>query len=269
MRKIFLTSLVISSLLTASAQTTKEERKQAKREKINALIKQEEEGVIAYRKHTIFGIKLTNDGYGAFLDFGRGQSITKALLFQIDFSERKHAKEDKQTNPFIPTTPYIYGKINFFYPLKLGVQQQVLLGNKSNKNGVSVTGNFGGGISLALLRPYMLDVFDTAIGRRRNIKYESADSSLFTDNSRLLNPNDLSVSGPRLGSGWSQMKVTPGLYVKAAVRFDYARFNEVVNGLEVGVNAEYYTKAIPQIVFVEYNRFFANIYVAILFGKRK
>jgi hypothetical protein len=269
MRKLFLTGLVISSLLTASAQTTKEERKQAKRDKINALIKQEEEGVIAYRKHTIFGIKLTNDGYGFFLDVGRGQSITKSLLFQLDFAERKHPKEDKQSNPFIPSTPFIYGKINFFYPLKLGVQQQILLGNKSNKNGVSVTANFGGGISLALLRPYMLDIFDTALGKRRNIKYESADSSLFTNNERLISPTDLSVSGPRLGSGWNQMKITPGLYAKAALRFDYARFNEVVNALEVGVTGEFYAKKIPQIVFVPYKQFFTNIYVAILFGKRK
>ena len=45
--------------------------------------------------------------------------------------------------------PFIYGKENFFYPVKLGVQQQILLGNKSNKNGVSVTANYGGGIVIS------------------------------------------------------------------------------------------------------------------------
>ncbi|MFT3678756.1 MAG: hypothetical protein QM791_00700 [Ferruginibacter sp.] len=269
MRKIFLIGFAVVSFLGAAGQTTKEERRQVKKERINALIKQEEEGVIAYRKHTVFGIKLVNDGYGFFFEVGRGQSIQKALLFQLDFAERKHAKEDKQTNPFLPSTPYIYGKINFFYPLKLGVQQQILLGNKSNKNGVSVTGNVGGGITLGFLRPYLLDVYDSTIGRRRYIKYESADSSLFTNNQRLLDPSDLSVSGPRFGSGWNQMKITPGLYAKAAVRFDYGRFNETVSAIEVGVSAEYYTKKIPQIVFVDYKQFFVNAYVAIVFGKRK
>lgn len=269
MRKIFFIGLAIICSLSSVAQETKNNRKELKREKINALIKQEEEGVIAYRKHTLYGLKLTNDGYGFFMEVGRGQSITKALLFQLDFAERKNAKEDKQTNLFVPSSPFIYGKINFFYPLKLGVQQQILLGNKTNKNGVSVTANFGGGVSLGLLRPYMLDVFDTATGTRRFIKYESADSSLFTNNQRLLDPSDLSVSGPRFGTGWNQMKVTPGAYAKAALRFDYGRFNEMVNALEVGLTAELYSKKIPQIVFVTPKNLFINAYVAIMFGRRK
>jgi hypothetical protein len=269
MRKIFFIGFAIICSFSSVAQETKKDKREIKRERINALIKQEEEGVIAFRKHTVYGLKLTNDGYGFFMEVGRGQSINKALLFQLDFAERKHAKEDKQTNPNLPSSPFIYGKINFFYPLKLGVQQQILLGNKTNKNGVSVTANFGGGISLALLRPYMLDVFDTSLGKRRNIKFESADSSLFTDNERLTDATDLSVAGPSFGSGWNQMKLTPGAYAKAALRFDYGRFNEMVNALEVGITAEYYTKKIPQLVFVKYNRLFINAYVAIMFGKRK
>ena len=195
--------------------------------------------------------------------------LFRSLLFQLDFAERKNPKEDKQTNLFAPSTPFIFGKINFFYPLKLGVQQQILLGNKTNKNGVSVTANFGGGLSLGLLRPYMLDIFDTAIGKRRFIKYESADSSLFINNTRLADPNDLSVSGPRFGTGWGSLKLTPGAYAKAALRFDYGRFNEMVNALEVGLTAEYYSKKIPQLVFTKPKALFINVYVAIMFGKRK
>lgn len=269
MRKIFFLCLASAISFNSIAQNTKNERRELRKQKINTLIKQEEEGVVAFRKHTIYGLKLTNDGYGFFMEVGRAQSVNKALLFQLDFAERKHPKEDKQTNPFVPSTPFIFGKINFFYPLKLGVQQQILLGNKTNKNGVSVTANFGGGISLGLLRPYMLDIFDTALGKRRFIKYESPDSSLFTNNQRLTDGNDLSVSGPRFGTGWGSLKLTPGAYAKTALRFDYGRFNEMVNALEVGLTAEYYTKKIPQLVFTKPKALFINVYVAIMFGKRK
>ena len=78
------------------------------------------------------------------------------MLFQLDISERKHPKEEKQFSQSSNAGPFIYGKINYFYPVKLGVQQQFLLGNKGNKNGVSVSGNAGGGISIGLLRPYLL-----------------------------------------------------------------------------------------------------------------
>ena len=117
MRKIIFFCLVVMATLPAVAQKTKSDRKEERKKRVNALIKQEEEGVIAYRKQSVFGFKLTNDGYGGFYEFGRAQSVNKSLLFQFDFAERKHSKEQKQTNPFLPTSPFIFGKINFFYPL--------------------------------------------------------------------------------------------------------------------------------------------------------
>jgi hypothetical protein len=266
MRKIILLFITVVSVLTTSAQKTKKERRDEKRQRINALVKQEEEGVIAYRKHSVFGIKLTNDGYGAFYEYGKAQSVNKTLLFQLDWAERRHNKEEKQTNPFIPASPFTYGKINYFYPLKLGVQQQILLGNKSNKNGVAVSANFGGGISLGFLRPYYLEINDTSNGSRRTIKYDGPDSSTFVSGTSLVN---LSVSSTGLGKGWGELKLTPGLYTKAALRFDYGRYNEAVSAIEVGLFAEYYTKGIPQVVYFKQDKFFMNIYVSLLFGKRK
>ena len=119
-------------------------------------------------------LKLTSDGYGGFFEMGRAQSVNRGLLFQLDITERKHPKENKQS-VFSNTTPEIFGKINFFYPVKLGVQKQFLFGNKGNKNGVSITGNIGGGFIAGLLRPYMVQV------EKNNelvyIQYNSPDSS--------------------------------------------------------------------------------------------
>lgn len=266
MHKILFFCLALSVGLSATAQKTKKERKDEKRQRINALVKQEEEGVIAYRKHNVFGGKLTNDGWGLFYEHARAQSIKKALLFQLDFSERKHVKEKKQTNPYFPASPFIFGKINYFYPLKLGVQQQILFGNKSNKNGVAVTGNFGGGLSLGLLRPYYLEIDDTTSGNRRAIKYDSADSSIFVSGEKLAG---LGVSSAGLSKGWGDIKVKPGAYAKAAMRFDYGRYNEMVNAIEVGVTAEYYFNKIPQLIYTKEKSLFFNVYFALMFGRRK
>jgi len=133
-------------------------KKEIRKERIDAMARLEEEGVIAHRKQTVFGIKLTSDGYGGLFEIGRAKSVKRGLLFQLDISEKKHIKEEKQTgNNGQYSTPFIYGKINFFYPVKLGVQMQQLIGNKGNKNGVNITANVGGGVSLGLLRPYMLE----------------------------------------------------------------------------------------------------------------
>ncbi len=265
MRKLLFICIVLMASVPALAQKTKKERKEEKKQRVNALIKQEEEGVIAYKKHSVIGFKLVNDGYSAFYEFARAQSIKRSLLFQIDFSERKHQKEQKQSNPILPTSPFIFGKINYFYPLKLGVQQQILLGNKSNKNGVAVTANFGGGLSLGLLRPYYLEISDST-NSRRAIKYDSPDSTTFISGSKLYNA---AVSSAGFGKGWNEIKITPGAYAKAALRFDYGRFNEVVSAIEVGVTTEFYAKRIPQLVEIKQNNLFTNIYVSVVFGRRR
>lgn len=265
MKKLLFVLLALSLGFGAVAQKredAKKAKKEEKRKRIDALIKQEEEGVIAYKKQTTYGLKLFNDGYGGFFEVGRGKSIKKAMLYQIEISERKHPKEEKTPSLVNFTAPIIYGKLNFFYPVKLGVQQQILLGNKSNKNGVSVTGNLGGGISIGLLRPYEIEV-DKA-GQRTFITYDSPDSLLFINSF-----SDPSAAGPNFGTGWKHLKITPGIYVKPAVRFDYGRLNEVVSALEIGVTAEFYAKKIPQMLFNKQKQFFFSAYIALMIGKRK
>jgi len=251
------------TVVAQQAKKTSNAKKERKRQRINALIRQEEEGVIAYKKHFVAGGKLTNDGYGVFFEKGKGQSVKKSLLFQIDIAERKHAKEEKENKLYATSAPVIFGKLNFFYPIKLGVQQQFLLGNKSNKNGVSVTGNVGGGLTIGLLRPYELQIIDTA-GKQRWVKYDSPDSLVWRDG--FL---DVNTSGPNLGKGWDGLKITPGAYVKAALRFDYGAYNEMINAIEVGVTGEFYSKKIPQMLYVKQKQFFLNAYVSLMFGKRK
>ena len=260
MRKIILLIFIITASFASFAQKSKKQRQAEKRAHINNLIKEEEEGVIAYKKSFVFGAKLISDGYGVFFELGRASSVKKSLLYQLEISERKNVKEDKQSYPNFNSIPFIYGKENFFYPVKLGVQQQILLGNKSNKNGVSITANYGGGLSLALLRPYYLQVQKG--GDFVFVKYNSPDSSLFLDNAVI-------VGGPTFGKGWSEITVTPGLYAKTSVRFDYGSYNEIVSAIEVGLTGEFYSKKVPILTQVPQKQFFFSGFVAMAFGKRK
>ena len=61
----------------------------------------------------------------------------------------------------------------------------------------------------------------------------------------------------------------PGGFAKAALRFDYGRFNEVVSGIEVGVSAEFYSAKIPILFGQKEKQFFFQGYIAMLFGRRK
>lgn len=260
---LIIITFVTASLFAQNKRSSKEDRKEERRQRINAMIKQEEEGALIYAKQNAFGFQLRTNGYGAFYELGKMKTRRKTNLYTVDLTEIKDAKEEK-----IPTTasffsianPYIFGKINNFYQLKLGFGQQYLLGQKGNKNGVAVTVIYHGGISLGLLRPYYLEI-DDSTGTRK-IRYTNEDSANFTDKSIIR-------GGGGIGTGWGQIKFKPGIYAKGALRFDYGRYNEMVSAVEIGISIEAYSSKIPILLFAKQKQFFFQGHIAIVFGRRK
>jgi len=247
---------------TSSAPQTKKEKKDAKRKKVNDLMRQAEEGVLIYSKQNIFGFQLRTDGWGAFYELGRMKTNRKTNIYRIDFTEIKSHKEEKLLGNNFFGNSFVYGKQNYFYPVTLGFGQQYMLGQKGNKNGVAVSMVYNAGLALGLLRPYYLAVNDPSTGINRIIKYSEQDSALF------LGPTI--TGGGGFGKGWGEIKVKPGAFLKYALRFDYGRFNESVNGLEIGASAEFYASKIPIMLFQTKDRqIFAQVYIAVIFGKRK
>ncbi|MDE3252233.1 MAG: hypothetical protein KGO92_05455, partial [Bacteroidota bacterium] len=93
------------------------------------------------------------------------------------------------------------------------------------------------------------------------IKYDNNDA-LFLDPTIIIGRGSLT-------KGFNEIKFVPGAHARAALRFDYGRYNEVLSALEVGVNAEYYTQNMPIVLLNKEKKFFFNAYIALVFGKRK
>lgn len=274
MRKITWIFILLMAGQTALAQNTptsgrdaRLEKKQKRKDKINALIKQEEEGALVFHKQTVFGLKLNTDGYSLLFEKGWMQSSKKATSLTFELGEKKNAKEHKQSttdnNTYFPVSnvPYVFGKKNIFYQFKVSAGQQFILGYRGNKNGVSVTGIYAGGVSIGILRPYYLRVYKSNTNEVVDIKYSPADSADFL--------GDNIIEGTGLKHGWNELTISPGLHARTGLRFDYGRFNELVSAVEVGINAEYYFKK-PEIMLVTNNKqFFLSAYASINFGRRK
>ncbi len=253
-------SFIYSQDSTRKRSGSRDERREEKRTKRDAIIKQEEEGVLAYSKQSVFGVQLRTNGYGVFYELGRPKSQRFTNLYLIELTEIKHPKEDKTTSTDgIFSNSYTLGKINNFYQLKLGYGQQYIFGQKGNKNGVAIMGIYQAGLSLGLLRPYYLDVIEN--GSEQSIKYDSKDSSAF------LFGNIIGSSG--LSKGWNEIKLKPGIFVKTALRFDFGRYNERVQALQIGLSAEAYSGKIPQLVYTKQKQIFFQGHIAFVFGQRK
>jgi hypothetical protein len=265
-KKFSITVLFATLTLGLFAQDStgrKSDKKQVKRQKISNLIRQDEEGVLVYKRQTIIGGQFRTNGYGAFLELGRMKTVRRTNTYRLDITEIKHPKEEKTPNggALVFGNPYVYGKINNFYQATLGFGQQWVLGQKGNKNGVAVTAVYSGGVAIGLLRPYYLEVQDPNTGESTVIKYSQKDSALF------LGPTI--IGGAGFSKGWSELKIKPGVFAKSGLRFDYGRFNEVVSGIEIGVSAEFYGSKIPILVGQKEKQLFFQGYIAVLFGRRK
>jgi hypothetical protein len=272
-KKLLLISFLFSALLAEAQQNVKStntESKQLKkaerREKINQMIKQEEEGALIFQKQGAFGFKFNTDAWSMFYEHGKYKTITKTSLWWLEFGERKHPKEEKvptlsTSQGFLVLSSYIYGKRNNFYYLKAGLGQQTLIGGKGNKNGVAVSAIYGGGLSAGLLKPYYIQIQNPITNQREEIKYNNNDN-LFLDPTIILGKGGF-------GKGFNEIKFVPGVNARAALRFDYGRYNELLSALEVGVNAEYYTQSMPILLLNPEKKFFFNAYIALVFGKRK
>lgn len=262
-KKIALCLLMVSSFVTSWAQYKKEsvsrkqEKKEARRERINALMKQEEEGEVVFNKQSVFGFKMITDGYGLSYEFGKYQSNRKTLLFQFELNEKKHPKE-KKISLFdgFGFSNVIFGKTNNFFQAKFGVAQQLRVGGKANKNGVAVSAIYGGGLIAGLEKPYLVNVIV-------NGKEIRSTFPTIIDSGYGIN------GSAGIFTGWNELKINPGAHAKVAMRFDYGRFNETVTAIEAGITAEFYSKKVSQLAYVDRKQFFLAGYVSILLGRRK
>lgn len=269
----FVLFLFAGSILMAQKKNIPEtvlsrnQKKAEKRERINRLIKQEEEGALIFQKQGAFGMKLNTDGWGMFYEHGKYKTITKTNLWWMEFGERKSIKEERvptisASQGFIIISSYIYGKQNNFYYFKAGIGQQKLIGGKGNKNGVALSAIYGAGITAGLLKPYYLEIQNPTTGLRESIKYTPDNENLFLDPTIILGKGGIS-------KGLGETKIVPGAHAKLALRFDYGRYNEMISAIEVGLNTEFYGQKMPIILLNKEKNFFFNAYAAITFGRRK
>jgi hypothetical protein len=257
----FLVCVAGSLFAQKKSKSDKEQRRAEKRERISAMVKQEEEGVLAYYKQSSFGVGLRTNGYTLFYELGRMKTPRFASLYSIELSEIKHPKEERfqNTQSFFANS-FVYGKVASFFQLKLGYGQQYIFGQKGNKNGVAVLGIYGAGLSAGVTKPYYINTSDST-GSTVSIRYED-DKSLFLNGTRIIGSSGFS-------KGLNQISFIPGAYAKAALRFDFGRFNESIQAIELGISADFYSKKVELVALTEPQRLFVQGHLAFIFGRRK
>jgi hypothetical protein len=231
------------------------EKREARRADYKEAMMNEEEGEAVFFKQTSALLTLTSEGYGIALEIGKYRNPRRTFLYYFELSENIHPKEKKQGASFNQwqVNSVKPGKLNNFYQFKIGVGQQQVIGGKDNKNGVIVSGVYGAGLSVGLLKPYMVDV----------------QQGFRTTYDSIVFHNYIPLGAAGFTTGWDQLKIRPGVSAKAGLRFDYGRFNDMVSAIEAGVTADYYFQGISQMLYNKEKQFYFAGYLTLVLGRRK
>ncbi len=225
------------------------------------------------------GIRLNTNGWSLFAEKGwvrsagakEGDLFYNLRMAQIEFSEIKHPKEIKQTNdeqqglqPGEPVRPFILGKVNNFYSLKFSYGFRKMIAGKPEPGNVSVHWFLMGGPVVGLLKPYYVDALvpiGGGMGRRDVIKYSDSNARSFL-NERLV------MGSAGFSKGLNEIKLVPGLQFRTGLHFDFAPGKKTVLAINLGVNAELYTKKIEIMARQNHYPYNVNLFAGFQFGKR-
>jgi len=211
-----------------------------------------------------FGAKLNSNGWG--LDYRFSQRITyrSRYFYEAGFDYVKDAKEIKVINPYFnQQRKFVFGKIHSFQTIKAGMGYNRLLVEKRDRGSIAINANFSAGGILGIAKPIYYELVDSTkvVG---DIQY------YYTNIHRLdihkYNPTDV-VGKASFFDGLSETKFIPGIFVKAALNFDFSRNVMKSNLIETGINCDFYFNEV-EIMAENPKSLFLSIYVSYRFGSK-
>lgn len=228
-------------------------------------------GIIYYKDFSV-GVKAATNGFGAFANISHRINLYKTKFWQFEISNITNPKEIKQASlipqfyGFDSPRPYVYGKQNNFYTVDASIGMKRLIAEKADKSGVELSLKYMGGISLGILKPYYLDIAYSA----DDIYYDYVVSESYSQAGPIFLNKDNIYGSSGFTYGLSQISIIPGVHLKAGLNFDWAKYDDNIKALEVGVEVDTYYKKVPIMVSDAANQqIIPELYVSIELGKRR
>ena len=220
---------------------------------------------VLLEKEMTAGFILHSSGWGMEFRIGKNVTAFKKRMFEFDFVEIKSPKEVRVINPYFSNAKsYIYGKLNNIYLLRGGWGQQHLLNSKPYWGGVEVRAFYSGGLSLGLGKPVFLHIINLVSISQYYFEYELSTEKYDPEE----HFRDNIYGRAAFVKGFDQIKLYPGIYMKAGFNFEFGSYTSAIKSLEVGASLDIFPNPIPLMAYNDPHYWFLNVYLSISFGKR-
>ena len=242
-----------------------------------------------FTKEYTFGINInTNGGFPSGINFKYGKITDNARInttYGVELVGVRHPQEYKFSVSGLNNNAqsFVRGKANYLYSLRMQYGKDIILFRKALQEGVQVNAVFAGGLSLGLLKPYMIRYDVSSVGggigsRTEDLPFYSFNLEDAAEFQRLYGApfaEERVLGRGGFFKGFDQLQVVPGLNAKIGLAFEASAFKTSLTGVEVGFSLEVFSQKaqILNIGFagaeVKNYSTFAAMYLTAFFGARR
>ena len=229
-------------------------------------------GYIYNKEYTVEAAVRTN-GWSVGFNWGTLQTYYKTTYWHASIGEitdpREHSVNANVPSDRIQT--YVFGKQNSFFQLRGGWGAKRYFSEKAKEKGVALGINYSYGVSLGILKPYYLDLYETNTQGNYNIvstRYSKETADRFLDGSLVYGASSFF-------NGFDNVTFVPGAYGRVGVHLDWGAYDAFAKAIEVGVAIDAYPQKVPimapTLIYTpaDNRAIFIGFYAALIFGKRE
>jgi len=230
---------------------------------------------IIYRKEVAYEVRAHTNGGLIGVNIGKINTYYKTSYYHLSLGFLRDPREKRQNRNLSINFPdrsksFAFGKQNSVLNIRAGIGRKKFLSEKAKRKGIAVGYDYTIGPSLALLKPYYLELIYAEEGGGptdrfvRAEKFSEETAEQFTTLSEIY-------GGAGYFKGIGEISVTPGIGGKIGLFFSMGAFDEYVKSFEVGLMGDIYIKKLPIMIETEAisnKPYFFNLYAKFLFGKR-
>ena len=191
-----------------------------------------EERIIYERQNTTH-VAIHSQGFAAGFRIGRIKNIKRTTFWEVELASLHSTKEIKTVNvSTYYTSPYIYGKLNAAFVLRVGYGADQRIFGKPYWGGVETRWNYEIGASVALLKPYyyyVLVFYPTSVGYDEVVEEQTFEQK----------DNWVEIIGRApFFKGFNQLKFSPGAHASLGISFDFGNSRTRVRSINLKAVAE-------------------------------
>lgn len=235
------------------------------------LIEVDWKGII-YKKEWSIDLRLHENGAAIAYNSGTIKSYNKTSYYQLELGYTKDIREKAQSkfSNLGRAGTYAYGKQNAMINVRGGLGMKKYLSEKEKRNGLAVGYTYEIGPSLALLKPYYLNLIyvetinDRQVASIRSEKYSEENAAKFLDEGSIS-------TKASFFKGFDEIKVRAGVQAKLGLHCAMGAFDKYVKAFETGIMVDVFPSKIPIMIETEEisnTRYFFKLYLNFQFGNR-